>query len=107
MMSRISLFVFLSGLLSLWGQTDSWQPLPGHTQLRIWPGKVPDAQIGENRYSVPYSGCCAAGANEKPKGTEARIVIYHGEWHRLGRKQSEAALSSSVTEEADDLEGRI
>jgi hypothetical protein len=25
-------------------QTPGWQPLPGHTQIPIWPGTVPDAQ---------------------------------------------------------------
>ena len=39
----LGLFVF-SGVLSLGGQTAPWQPLPGHTQLPIWPGTVPDAQ---------------------------------------------------------------
>ena len=26
------------------GQTHGWQPSPGHTQVAIWPGAVPDAQ---------------------------------------------------------------
>src|SRR5215472_12194293 len=25
-------------------QAPGWQPSPGHTQMRIWPGAVPDAQ---------------------------------------------------------------
>src|SRR5438128_6743057 len=28
-------------------QTDAWQPSPGHTQVRIWPGTAPDAQPAE------------------------------------------------------------
>jgi acetyl esterase/lipase len=28
-------------------QTSSWQPSPGHTQMPIWPGVVPDAQAVE------------------------------------------------------------
>ena len=45
MMSRrfLVLFVF-SCVLSLSAQTAAWQPSFGHTQLPIWPGKVPDAQ---------------------------------------------------------------
>ena len=27
-----------------WAQTLIWQPSPGHTQVPIWPGAVPDAQ---------------------------------------------------------------
>jgi acetyl esterase/lipase len=34
--------VFASGGLS--AQTPGWQPSPGHTQVPIWPGAVPDAQ---------------------------------------------------------------
>src|SRR5579872_6389925 len=29
---------------SLAAQTPAWQPSPGHTQVQIWPGAVPDAQ---------------------------------------------------------------
>jgi acetyl esterase/lipase len=34
--------VFAFGGLS--AQTSAWQPSPGHTQVPIWPGAVPDAQ---------------------------------------------------------------
>jgi acetyl esterase/lipase len=34
--------VFATGSLS--AQTTVWQPSPGHTQVPIWPGAVPDAQ---------------------------------------------------------------
>src|SRR5713226_6441891 len=34
--------VFGCGGLS--SQTPAWQPSPGHTQVPIWPGVVPDAQ---------------------------------------------------------------
>ena len=34
--------VFVCGRLS--AQTNVWQPSPGHAQVRIWPGAVPDAQ---------------------------------------------------------------
>jgi hypothetical protein len=34
--------MFAFGDLS--AQTNVWQPSPGHTQLPIWPGGVPDAQ---------------------------------------------------------------
>ena len=34
--------VFAFGGLS--AQTPAWQPSPGHTQVPIWPGVVPDAQ---------------------------------------------------------------
>ena len=34
--------VFACGSLN--AQTTAWQPSPGHTQVRIWPGAAPDAQ---------------------------------------------------------------
>ena len=38
-----ALFV-VTCVLTLGAQTASWQPSPGHRQLPIWPGMVPDAQ---------------------------------------------------------------
>jgi acetyl esterase/lipase len=35
---------FVLALGGLCAQTPAWQPLPGHTQVPIWPGTVPDAQ---------------------------------------------------------------
>src|SRR6266852_9304662 len=35
--------VFAFGGLS--AQSPGWQPSPGHTQVPIWPGAVPDAQL--------------------------------------------------------------
>src|SRR5271155_4718075 len=37
-------FSIVSASGSLSAQTPSWQPSPGHTQVPIWPGAVPDAQ---------------------------------------------------------------
>ncbi len=44
--------VFACGELS--AQTNVWQPSPGHTQVPIWPGAVPDAQPvpGPENYTV-------------------------------------------------------
>ena len=40
-------FIFALGILFAWAglgaQTNVWQPSPGHTQIPIWPGAVPDA----------------------------------------------------------------
>jgi hypothetical protein len=37
-------FFVLFACGGLHAQTTEWQPSPGHTQIPIWPGKVPDAQ---------------------------------------------------------------
>ncbi len=46
--------VFASGGLS--AQTNVWQPSPGHTQVPIWPGAVPDAQPGAGPEFATTSG---------------------------------------------------
>jgi hypothetical protein len=43
---------------SLSAQTNVWQPSPGHTQVPIWPGAVPDAQ--------PWTGPESANAVTNP-----------------------------------------
>jgi acetyl esterase/lipase len=46
--------VFAFGGLS--AQTPAWQPLPGHPQVPIWPGAVPDAQPVAGPEAVKTSG---------------------------------------------------
>jgi acetyl esterase/lipase len=43
-MKRLFLVLALFFSSSLAAQTTGWQPSPGHTQVLIWPGAVPDAQ---------------------------------------------------------------
>jgi acetyl esterase/lipase len=43
-MKRLFLVLALLFSASLAAQTTGWQPSPGHTQMPIWPGAVPDAQ---------------------------------------------------------------
>jgi acetyl esterase/lipase len=38
------IFVFFVAFVGLSAQTPAWQPSPGHTQVPIWPGAVPDAR---------------------------------------------------------------
>jgi acetyl esterase/lipase len=46
--------VFTFGGLS--AQTPVWQPSPGHTQIPIWPGAVPDAQSAPGPEDVKTTG---------------------------------------------------
>ena len=59
--------VVKSSILALWAvaashhllaQGRGWQPSPGHTQVPIWPGTVPDAKFGAapNTETVPEPG---------------------------------------------------
>lgn len=43
MKTSIAALLVLFALSPLTAQTPAWQPAPGHTQMPIWPGKVPDA----------------------------------------------------------------
>ncbi len=44
-MKTLLILLFLTiALRPLSGQTPTWQPSPGHTQIPIWPDKVPDAR---------------------------------------------------------------
>jgi len=40
----LALLAFVAAQSQLFAQHDDWQPSPGHEQLPIWPGAVPDAQ---------------------------------------------------------------
>jgi hypothetical protein len=37
---------FVFACASLLAQRPGWQPSPGHTQVPVWPGNVPDAEFG-------------------------------------------------------------
>jgi acetyl esterase/lipase len=78
--------------VGLSAQTPVWQPSPGHTQIPIWPGKVPDAQpVAGPEYSQrvgeepPYA--VVAGKVSRPtmtvyspqgKNTGAAVVVFPG-----------------------------
>src|SRR6202040_3277641 len=53
--------VFAFGGLS--AQKPVWQPSPGHTQVPIWPGRVPDPQpvAGPEFVTTPSDGWLVAG----------------------------------------------
>ena len=51
---------------SLSAQTNVWQPSPGHIQIPIWPGAVPDAQ--------PVTGPEFSSTSKGPKGNQWTAV---------------------------------
>ncbi len=72
---------------SLFAQTPGWQPSPGHAQVPIWPGTVPDAQFGPppNTETVPEPGevdnvsrPTMTVYSPKSKNTGAAVVIFPG-----------------------------
>jgi acetyl esterase/lipase len=77
------------------GQTLTWQPSPGHTQVRIWPGKIPDAQpvagaetvATETKSLVAGKPWTYVGKVSQPtmtvyspqgKNTDAAVVVFPG-----------------------------
>jgi acetyl esterase/lipase len=83
-------------------QTNVWQPSPGHTQVPIWPGAVPDAQPvpgPENVTNKP--GCrqavgCVDNVSQptmtvySPKGTNTgvAVVVFPGGGYQLSGHRS-------------------
>jgi hypothetical protein len=86
--------VFAFGGLS--AQTPAWQPSPGHTQVPIWPGRVPDPQPVAGPEAAETSGkeWLVAGSpavsvtnvtrptmtvySPKGKNTGAAVVVFPG-----------------------------
>ena len=78
--------VFACGSLS--AQTNVWQPSPGHTQVPIWPGAVPDAQpVPGPEYvtnvtptaGMPWIAVCNVSQPTmtvySPKGTNTGVAV--------------------------------
>ena len=78
--------VFVCG--GLRAQTNVWQPSPGHTQVPIWPGAVPDAQpVPGPEYvtnvppttGVPWIAVCNVSQPTmtvySPKGTNTGVAV--------------------------------
>jgi acetyl esterase/lipase len=87
-MKALILTVFLvCGSGSLFAQKAGWQPLPGYTQLPIWPGTPPDAQFGPppNTEMMPEPGEVDNVSRPtmtvySPKGdnTGAAVIVFPG-----------------------------
>ena len=82
----LSYIVFACGSLS--AQTNVWQPSPGHAQILIWPGAIPDAQpVSGAEYVTnmppttgkPWVAVCNVAQPTmtvySPKGTNTGVVV--------------------------------
>src|SRR6267154_663582 len=72
---------------NLFAQKPGWHPSPGHTQMPIWPGTVPDAQFGPppNTETMPEPGevdnvsqPTMTVYSPKAKNTGAAVVVFPG-----------------------------
>src|ERR1039457_1682226 len=87
--------VFAFGGLS--AQTNVWQPSPGHTQVPIWPGAVPDPlPVAGSEYTTnvpsttgkPWVAACNVAQPTmtvySPKGTNTgvAVVVFPGRGYR-------------------------
>jgi acetyl esterase/lipase len=68
--------VFAFGGLS--AQTPAWKPSPGHTQVPIWPGAVPDAQPTAGPEVDNVSRPTMTVYSPKGKNTGAAVVVFPG-----------------------------
>jgi acetyl esterase/lipase len=59
------------------GRADTWQPTPGHVQVPIWPGAVPDAMPDPKPESVDSGG----GAFDVSRPT---MTVYEAKDHNTG-----------------------
>src|SRR5580698_5618945 len=70
--------VYSSGILS--AQKFNWQPSPGHTQVPIWPGKIPDAQPTKGPEFALSSGItflvAGKSATEIDNVTQPTMTVY-------------------------------
>jgi acetyl esterase/lipase len=98
-----SLFVLfvVFAFSALSAQTPVWQPSPGHTQVPIWPGAVPDAQpvAGPEDETTPVTDSLVAGKpwvkvsnvtrptmtvySPKEKNTGAAVVVFPGGGYQI------------------------
>ena len=108
--------VFAFGGLS--AQTTVWQPLPGHTQVSIWPGAAPDAQPAAGPETAEMTGAkdLVAGRpwtaisnvsrptmtvySPKGKNTGAAVVVFPGGGYEI------LAIDLEGTEVCDWLTSR-
>ena len=52
----LTIFVFVLAVATAQAHADVWQPSPGHVQVPIWPGAVPDAMPNPKPESVDAGG---------------------------------------------------
>jgi acetyl esterase/lipase len=88
-------FVMVFACGNLCAQTNVWQPSPGHTQITIWPGVVPDAGIQTVTGPEYFTNVLTASSNTwvavcnvtqptmtvySPKGTNtgAAMIVFPG-----------------------------
>ena len=68
----LAFLAFAAGGLGLAAGQTSWQPSPGHTQVPIWPGVVPDAQSTER----PEVSGTVVDANGRKRLVGGRPWVY-------------------------------
>jgi hypothetical protein len=83
----IFLLYFALALTGLSAQTPLWQPSPGHTQVPIWPGAVPDARPVGHEYAQKVDDV-PGGAIVVGKVSQPTMTVYR-------RRERIQALRSS------------
>ena len=85
------------GFDGLNAQTTVWQPSPGHTQVPIWPGRVPDPQP----VAGPEFGVTAAKERQATPAPKHEFCESHLYLHNCGtRSQPCSTLYASMAGQA-------
>ena len=78
MKSSILIFCVLFASGGAGAQTTAWQPSPPHTQVAIWPGAVPDAQLGPRPRGYGDRKGSPRRREAVDLGEECDAADYHG-----------------------------
>jgi acetyl esterase/lipase len=116
MKSLIFAFCVVFAFVDLRAQTNVWQPSPGHTQIPIWPGAVPDAEPVPGPESYTTTTKLIAGKpvvvvnnvsqptmtvySPKGRNTGAAVVVFPGGGYKV------LAIDLEGTEVCDWLTSR-
>ena len=80
----------LFGCGGLRAQTPGWQPSPGHTQVPIWPGTVPDPQPVAGSEVATTTGAVSNVSrptmtvySPKGKNAGAAVVVFPGGGYQM------------------------
>lgn len=86
MKSLIMAFGVLVACSRLGAQTSSWQPTPGHTQIPLWPGAVPNARPAPDSETMATAPGTVAGKPWVYVSTVSRptLTVYAPQGHNTG-----------------------
>src|SRR5690348_10454709 len=104
----LAAYCILLFFISAGAQGSGWQPSPGHVQIRLWPGSVPNAIVPSGPETVIPPGSGVENVSEptmtvyspKVKNTGVAVIVFPGGGYKM------LAMSFEGTEVCDWLTGK-